>query len=67
MICKNDLGSWGVQAEGLDFSIFVTLCQVCGYLNKLSPEKPDKEAILGLPDGCLGEVEDIVLGWYKKD
>ena len=64
MITKNDLGSWGVEVtDGLTFDVFCVMCQITGYLNKTSPQKPTKKDLTLVPEEWLAEVADLIKAW----
>lgn len=64
MITKNDLNQWGISVmEGLTFDVFCVMCQITGYLNKNTMQKPTKKDLALVPDELLTEVADLIKGW----
>jgi hypothetical protein len=64
MITKNDLDRWGVEVtDGLTFDVFCVMCQITGYLNKTTSQKPTKKDLALVPDELLVEVVDLIKSW----
>ncbi len=64
MISKNDLGRWGVVVpDGLPFDVFCVMCQITGYLNQTTLQKPTKKDLAVVPDELLVEVADLIQSW----
>ena len=64
MISKNDLNQWGVSVtDGLTFDVFCAMCQITGYLNKTTPQKPTKKDLALVPAELLKEVADLIKEW----